>query len=225
MLISISNSEPLESQGLKVVCVQCFFRNYFRHSHEQRGNPAGRVQRTSSNLRGLGETFRQRTKPSHGGRLTSAGAPKQCFPRAAERDTAPAIRTDRTAALHNPLQKITAFNDSNPVGQIDQGGICVAAFGPPTREDRVRNRSRRPDGACGSGQFAASALDMLSAARNRVTGKPALSRARVGGLREWKRSLCRGPIRMSAIRAVIVRSFCSCPVFVAHHLSASGSMA
>ena len=77
----------------------------------------------------------------------------------------------------------------------------------------------------GSGQFAASALDMLSAARNRVTGKPALSRARVGGLREWKRSLCRGPIRMSAIRAVIVRSFCSCPVFVAHHLSASGSMA
>ena len=153
VLISISNSEPLDSQGLKVVCVQCFFRNYFRHSHEQKSltlhrcNPAGRVQRTSSNLRGRGETFRQRTKPSHGGRLTSAGAPKQCFPRAAERDTAPAIRTDRTAALHNPLQKITAFNDSNPVGQIDQGGICVAAFGPPAREDRVRNRFRRPDGA------------------------------------------------------------------------------
>ena len=40
-----------------------------------------------------------------------------------------------------------------------------------------------------SGQFAASALDMLSAARNRVTGKPALSRARVGGLREWERAL------------------------------------
>src|SRR6516164_5134002 len=49
----------------------------------------------------------------------------------------------------------------------DQGGICVAAFGPPTREDHVRNRFRRPDGACGSGQFAASALDMLSVARNR----------------------------------------------------------
>jgi hypothetical protein len=39
-----------------------------------------RVQRTSSNLRGLGETFRQCTKPSHGGRVTSAGAPKAMLP-------------------------------------------------------------------------------------------------------------------------------------------------
>jgi hypothetical protein len=41
----------------------------------------------------------------------------------------------------------------------------------------------------GSGQFAASALDTLSAACNRDTGKPALSRTRVGGLREWERAL------------------------------------
>jgi hypothetical protein len=40
------------------------------------------------------------------------GAPKQCFP-VRQNDTAPAIRTDRTAALHNPLQTITAFNDLN----------------------------------------------------------------------------------------------------------------
>jgi NADPH:quinone reductase-like Zn-dependent oxidoreductase len=51
--------------------------------------------------------------------------------------------------------------------QIDQGGICVAAFGSPTREDRVRNRFRRPDGG-GSGQFAESALDTLSAVAIRL---------------------------------------------------------
>jgi hypothetical protein len=33
-------------------------------------------------------------KPSHGGRVTAASAPKHRFPRAAERYTAPAIRTD-----------------------------------------------------------------------------------------------------------------------------------
>ena len=65
---------------------------------------------------------------------------------------------------------------------------------PPTRA-RVSRHSARLLGktvsgtdfgdrmGSGSGQFAASALDTLSAARNRDTGKPALSRARVGGLR------------------------------------------
>ena len=98
------------------------------------------------------------------------------------RPTAPAIRTDRTAALHNPLQTITAFNDSNPVGQMGQGGICVAVFARLLGKT-VSGTDFGDRMGSGSGQFAASALDTLSAARNRVTGKPALSRARVGGLR------------------------------------------
>src|SRR6266852_3304120 len=100
-----------------------------------------------SNLRGLGKAFRQRTKPSHGGRVTFAGAPKQCFPRATERDTAPAIRTDRPATLNNPLKTVTAFDYSALVRRVDQSRICVVAFGPPAREDRVRNGFRRSDGA------------------------------------------------------------------------------
>jgi hypothetical protein len=31
-----------------------------------------------------------------------------------------------------------AYLDSSLIGQVDQGGICVVAFGPPAREDRVR---------------------------------------------------------------------------------------
>jgi hypothetical protein len=34
-----------------------------------------------------------------------------------------------------------------------------------------------------------------------------------------------GPKQGSAMKNFRVRCFCSCPVFVAHHLSASGSMA
>jgi hypothetical protein len=58
------------------------------------------------------------------------------------------------------------------VGQVDQSGICVVAFGPPPREDRVRNGFRQPDGGFGSGQFAESALDTLCVARNRWPLRP-----------------------------------------------------
>ena len=59
----------------------------------------------------------------------------------------------------------------------------------------------------GSGQFAASALDTLSAACNRDTGKPALSRTRVGGLREWERALRPFGVSLSfAIQKISVMS-------------------
>src|SRR5260370_41112610 len=43
------------------------------------------------------------------------------LPRRRRSDTAPAIRTDRMAALQNPLETITAFNDSNLIIQVGQG--------------------------------------------------------------------------------------------------------
>src|SRR5260370_17585673 len=40
-------------------------------------------------------------------------------------DAAPAIRTDRTAALQNPLPTITASHYSNPIGQVYHSPLCV----------------------------------------------------------------------------------------------------
>jgi hypothetical protein len=66
---------------------------------------------------------------------------------------------------------------------------------------------RRPDGG-GSGQFAESALDTLYVARNRGTGKPALSRTRVGGLREWERALRPFGVSLSiAIQKISIMDF------------------
>jgi hypothetical protein len=80
------------------------------------------------------------------------------------------------------------------------------AFGPPGREDLSGTDFGDRMGR-GSGQFAASALDTLSAACNRHTGKPALSRTRVGGLREWERALRPFGVSLSfAIQKISVMS-------------------
>jgi hypothetical protein len=62
---------------------------------------------------------------------------------------------DHLCALAPPPQVVNDLTDLtvptreellNRTSNRPRRDICVAAFGPPTREDRVRNRFRRPDG-------------------------------------------------------------------------------
>jgi hypothetical protein len=80
------------------------------------------------------------------------------------------------------------------------------AFGPaerPCQEQIFGDRMGH-----GSGQFAESAVNTLSVARNRDTGKPTLSRARVGGLREWERALRPFGVTLSiAIQKISIMGF------------------